>query len=58
MVSSLGEKECGRLGISMQKYGYCRKCWKRQTDNRWNQAVKGDLKKSGLDRGLAKDRED
>ena len=26
------EKGCGKLGISMQKYGYCRKCWKRQTE--------------------------
>ena len=38
----------------MQKYGYCRKSWKRQTEE---EVVKDDLKKCGLDGGLSKDRE-
>ena len=29
----------------------------KQIEKRWNEAVKDDLKKRGLDRGLAKDRE-
>ena len=57
MVWSYGEKGYVRQGISMQKYGYCRKYWKKRTEKRWNEAVKDDLKKCGLDRGLAKDRE-
>ena len=57
MVWSLKEKGCGKQGVSMQKYGSCRKFWKRQTEKRWNEVVKDDLKNCGLDNGLAKDRE-
>ena len=40
----------------MQKYEHCRKCWKGRPKKRWNEevvVVKDDLKKCGLDRGLA-----
>ena len=65
MVWSLGGKICGRLGISIQKYVYCRKKERKVVRNagksrpkwRWNEVVKDDLKKCGMDRGLAKDRE-
>ena len=41
--------------VSACSNGYCMKCWKRQNKKRWNEVVKDDLKKCGLDRGLAKD---
>ena len=63
MVWSLGEKGCGRLGIRMQKYGlFCNMAFaenarKGRPKKRWNEVVKDDLRKCGLDRDLAKDSE-